>query len=262
MAPTALFVRGERAALERLSVGIVGTRRASPQGKKNAFRFARALAVRGIAVVSGLARGVDAMAHWGCLKGKSPTVAVLAHGLDRIYPAEHRGLAAAIVEAGGCLVSEFPPSVPPLKHHFPLRNRLIAGLSRGTVVIEAQIKSGALITANYAADYGREVFVLPGDAEDVAYSGNHKLIQEGAHLVTSPREILKELFPELELGRREAAPVSPFLDLFGDSARSLPELLSRVGEARASFLAWLEQALERGDIVEIGYQQFARVSVE
>jgi DNA processing protein len=173
-------------------VAIVGSRRASPLGEKAAAEIAAQLAALGLAVVSGLARGIDAAAHRGALAGGGSTLAVMATGIDRIYPAAHRGLAEDIA-ASGCLVSEFPPLAEPLKHHFPRRNRIISGLAEGTLVVEAALPSGSLITANTALQQGREVFALPWSIFHQNGRGCLQLLRDGAALVQEARDVAETL---------------------------------------------------------------------
>jgi len=191
--PARLFVQGRLPAEDMIA--IVGSRRATPYGLRVAYRLAADLSQCGVVVVSGLARGVDAAAHRGALSGPTPTVAVMATGLDRIYPPEHADLAAQIARTGA-LVTEAPDGTPPLPSRFPVRNRIICGLSKGVVVVEAAARSGALITANMAAREGREVFAVPGSIENPLTEGTHALIDDGAKLVRDVHDILEE-FPTL-----------------------------------------------------------------
>lgn len=207
--PLLLFVRGNPALLAQPQLAIVGARAATPQGLENARAFGKALAERGLLVTSGLAIGVDGAAHQGALDGGGPTLAVCATGLDRVYPARHRALAHAIVEKGGALVSEFAPGTEAVAAHFPRRNRLIAGLSLGTLVVEGSVDSGSLITAKLAADMGREVFAIPGSIHNPLARGCHKLIRDGAKLVESVDDILLELAPRLSAWLAQAKPASP-----------------------------------------------------
>jgi DNA processing protein len=188
--PPALFVRG--ALDERPAVAVVGTRRATAYGRAAAARIAFELVRAGVTVVSGLARGIDGAAHAGALEGGGTTIAVLGCGVDVIYPREHRALAAAVVRSGA-LISEFPPTTPPLPHHFPRRNRLISGLARGVVVVEGSEDSGALITVDCALDQGREVFAVPGSIFSAKSRAPHRLLREGARLTESAQDVLDEL---------------------------------------------------------------------
>ncbi len=191
-APPALFFVGRRELLNRPALAIVGSRNSTAQGAENARAFAQALAHAGLTIVSGLAIGVDAAAHAGALTAAGSTLAVVGTGLDRVYPASNRELAHRIAERGG-LISEFPPGTPPRDKNFPRRNRLISGLSRGVLVVEAALSSGSLITARYAGDQGREVFAIPGSIHSPLSKGCHKLIREGAKLVQTAQDILEEL---------------------------------------------------------------------
>lgn len=191
--PFLLFVEGEVKALSLPQVAVVGSRNASPYGLDNASQFARALAQQGYGVTSGLARGIDAAAHRGALAAPGVTLAVMGSGMQRIYPAQHKALAADIVAGGGAVVTEFSLTVPPLPDHFPRRNRIIAGLSVGVLVIEAALRSGSLITARLALEAGREVFAIPGPIHHPQARGCHHLIREGATLVETVENIVTHL---------------------------------------------------------------------
>jgi DNA processing protein len=190
--PIALFVRGDPATLALPQLAIVGSRNASPAGVETATAFAAHLARCGLAITSGLALGIDTAAHAGALEAGGRTLAVLGTGPDRVYPARNRELAGRIV-ANGALVSEFLPGVPPLKENFPRRNRIISGLAAGTLVVEARLQSGALITARRAVEQGREVFAIPGSIHNPLAKGCHRLIRDGAKLVESAGDILEEI---------------------------------------------------------------------
>lgn len=190
--PLLLYCKGEVARLSAPSLAIVGARSATPQGLANAGAFARSLSHAGLGIVSGLALGIDAAAHEGGLDGPGGTVAVIGTGADRIYPARNQALARRIAEAG-VIVSEFPLGTPPVAHNFPRRNRLIAGLAQGVLVVEAALGSGSLITARLAAEQGREVFAIPGSIHSPLSKGCHRLIRDGAKLVETAEDILEEL---------------------------------------------------------------------
>jgi DNA processing protein len=194
--PLALWLRGDLTMLERPALAIVGSRRATPQGLLDARAFARYIGSAGVAVVSGLAEGIDGAAHEGALGTLGGTVAVLAHGLDRIYPPSHRGLAHRIV-ADGLLLSEYPLGTAALRQHFPERNRLISGLSLGVLVVEAALGSGSLLTARSALEQGREVMALPGSIHSPMAKGCHQLIRDGATLVENGRDVWTQLAPQL-----------------------------------------------------------------
>ena len=196
--PHTLWIRGDVNALHMPQVAIVGSRAASPYAIEVARRLGADLARRNVAVVSGLARGVDSAAHRGALEGGGVTVAVFGCGVDVIYPAEHRALATRILERGA-LVSEFPPQTPPLKHHFPQRNRIISGLALAVVVVEAAEGSGSLITADFALEQGRAVLAVPGNVLGGRNFGAHALLRDGAKLVESADDILEEIPASLTL---------------------------------------------------------------
>lgn len=193
-APAALFVAGDPQWLWFAQIAIVGSRNPTAGGVANARDFSRDLARTGLVITSGLADGIDATAHRAALDAGKPTIAVVATGLDIVYPARNRALADAIV-GQGAIVSEYPPGTTPLRQHFPQRNRVIAGLSLGTLVIEAAQRSGALITARQAAEAGREVFALPGSIHNPLAKGCHRLIREGAALVETVQEIVEAMAP-------------------------------------------------------------------
>ncbi len=194
-APPVLYLRGSLDALQGVKLSIIGTRRPSNIGREAAFNFAYELGAHAITIVSGLALGVDKQAHLGCLAAKGKTIAILGAGMHCIYPRQHARLADEI-EKEGLLVSEFPLEAAPLAGHFPRRNRIISGLSLATLVIEASLKSGSLITAHLALEQNRGVMALPGAINNPEAKGCHALLQQGAALVTSPREVLEELCVE------------------------------------------------------------------
>jgi DNA processing protein len=194
--PPLLFVHVDVSVLQEPQIAMVGTRQPSASGQQLARDFAAHLAGFGIVITSGLALGIDAASHHGALAAvKGRTIAVMGTGLDRVYPARHRDLARAIVAQGGALVSEFLPGTPALAEHFPRRNRIISGLSLGTLVVEAALQSGSLITARLAAEQGREVFAIPGSVHNPVARGCHSLIKQGAKLVETATDILEELGP-------------------------------------------------------------------
>ncbi len=190
--PGVLFVRGAIEPADAMAVAIVGTRRATHYGKQQAERLAAGLARTGVTVVSGLARGIDAAAHRGALAAGGRTIAVLASGVLNVFPPEHEKLADEVV-AHGAVVSEAAPTMPPLSGMFPQRNRIISGLSLGAIIVEAADRSGALITARHAMEQGREVFAVPGQVDSPASSGPHRLLRDGAKLVTCVDDVLEEL---------------------------------------------------------------------
>ena len=195
--PHSIFIKGKLSVSNR-KTAIVGTRKASDFGQKTAFEFASKLSSEGFLIVSGLAFGIDTSAHKGALKSEGKTWAVLGNGLDSIYPSSNASLAEKIIETGGCLLSEYPNGTPSYPGNFILRNRIISGLCQAVIVIESPEKSGALATARYAAEQGREVFVVPGPINSPNFAGSHKLIRDGARLVSSPEDVLDDLGIEIK----------------------------------------------------------------
>jgi DNA processing protein len=229
---------------ERRSVAIVGSRNPTPQGARHARGFARALAEAGLTIVSGLALGIDAEAHLGALEGAAPdrpqpaTIAVVGTGLDRVYPKKNLALAHRIAQRG-LLLSEFPLGTPPLAANFPRRNRLIAALAQGTLVVEAALQSGSLITARLAAEQGKEVFAIPGSIDSTQSRGCHALIRQGAKLVETAQDVLEELHltgaPAAAEGVAEPKNLTPsqqdLLGAMGHEPASLDALQARTGLA-------------------------------
>jgi len=219
-APLALWVEGRaRELLAAPQLAIVGSRSPTADGREIAEQFARYLAERGLTITSGLATGIDGASHRGAIDALGSTVAVLGGGLDEIFPREHTRLAADITRRG-LLVSEYAPGVEPQKLFFPQRNRIIAGLSLGTLVVEATRRSGSLITAGFALDYGREVFAIPGSIHNPLARGCHHLIRQGAKLVEEAGDILIELKPQLEAEGIDLAP-SVSTDTHAEDSASL-----------------------------------------
>jgi DNA processing protein len=221
--PVVLYVWGELRESDRFSVAIVGSRRASIYGKSMAERIAGSLANRGLSIVSGGARGVDAAAHKGALSAGGRTIAVLGCGIDVPYPREHKELFGEIAKTGA-VISEFPPGTMPEGWRFPTRNRIISGFALGVFVVQAPSDSGALITARFAAEQGKGVYALPGNVDDIRNEGCHALIRDGAVLVESADQILQELGILSE--EREKPQLSLALDSLTDEERKLVELLS------------------------------------
>ncbi|HTQ74816.1 MAG TPA: DNA-processing protein DprA [Burkholderiales bacterium] len=242
--PALLYVAGELQLLSSQALAVVGSRNATPQGLKNAHAFARALSDAGLAVVSGLALGVDSEAHRGGLEGRGSTLAVLGTGVDVTYPRRNTPLADEIASRGA-LVSEFPLGTEPYAGNFPRRNRLISGLAKGCLVVEAALDSGSLITARLAADQGREVFAIPGSIHSPLSKGCHALIKQGAKLVESAHDVLEEL--GLAVRPPEEAPDSgaghDLLDKMGYDPCDIDEIVARSGlpvEAVSATLLQLE----------------------
>lgn len=274
-----LVPRPEASASQGLAgmpcLAIVGSRNPTPQGQINATQFAQALSAAGWCVVSGLAMGVDGAAHEGALHAGGSTVAVVGTGLDRVYPRKHLALAHRIAERG-LIVSEFALGTPPLTANFPRRNRLIAGLSQGTLVIEAAPQSGSLITARLAAEQGKEVFAIPGSIHSPLSRGCHLLIKQGAKLVESAQDVLEELpalpgkllRPEMDGANRppdsmpafDAQPDPPLLRALGFDPASLDELQARTGLATAALQAQLLELEMGGDLARLPGGKFVRIA--
>lgn len=200
--PGVLYVKGELIPEDALSIAIVGTRHATQYGRAQADRLSQGLARAGLTIVSGMARGIDGVAHRGALKAGGRTIAVLGSGVLNLYPPEHADLAKEVA-ASGAVISEAPPRSPPASGAFPQRNRIITGLSVGVIVVEAALRSGALISAEHAMEQGREVFAVPGRVDSRASRGCHRLLREGAKLVESVDDVLEELGPLVDSAPRE-----------------------------------------------------------
>lgn len=263
-APPALFHIGRRDLLNRPAFAIVGSRHGTPQGLETAQAFARTLGGAGLTIVSGLAFGIDAAAHEGALATTGSTLAVVGTGLDRVYPARNRDLARSIAQHGA-LLSEHLPGTPPRKEHFPRRNRLISGLARGVLVVEATLSSGSLITARLAGDQGRDVFAIPGSIHSPFARGCHKLIREGAKLVETAEDILAELraadgeppAPRETPAEAPLADAGPVLAAMGYDPVSVDALVARMRAAPEAIVAELVTLELAGTIAVLpgGYWQ-------
>lgn len=250
-------------------IAIVGSRNATAQGLANARQFGAAFARAGLTVVSGLALGIDGAAHEGALEGGAAdsvaTVAVVGTGLDRVYPKQHHELAHRIAQ-NGLMISEFPIGTPPLSQNFPKRNRLIAALSHGTVVVEAALQSGSLITAREAGEQGKDVFAIPGSIHSPQSRGTHALLKQGAKLVETAQDVLEEL-PQLAKRPQPAPRASgdasrpdALLDALGFDPVSLDALVARTGLAAAALQARLLQLELEGDVARLPGGLFQRVA--
>ena len=242
-APVAIFVEGSIERLALPTIAIVGSRGATNQGSDFAAALASAFSAVGLTVVSGLALGIDTSAHLGALVGPGSTAAVLATGLDRMYPKQNLALAERIVAEGGTLISEMPLGTAPLPALFPQRNRIISGLSLGVVVVEASVQSGSLVTARFAGEQGREVFAVPGSIHNPMARGCHQLIRQGAKLVESAADVLSELAPMIQGGlstvslqSQSAAPAAKSSPLKKSRTAKLAEALPQVDAETQSFL--------------------------
>lgn len=195
--PVSLYVKGNKNILNNFSLAIIGCREATEYGKKVARNFSFKLAKENVTIVSGLASGIDSMAHIGTVYAEGKTIAVLGNGLDMIYPKENYLLAEKILEKGGALVSEYPLGTKPEKMNFVARNRIISGLSRGVIIIEAKQKSGTLLTVDFALEQGRDIFVVPGNIDSVNSFGTNELIKQGAKIITNYCDVLEEYAPKI-----------------------------------------------------------------
>lgn len=279
--PAALYVAGDAASLLMPQVAIVGARSASTQGLATARGFARAFSRSGLVVTSGMADGIDGAAHMGALEAGGATVAVVGTGPDLVYPRKHRDLADKIIQHGA-IVSEFPPGTEARPNHFPRRNRLIAGLALGTLVVEAGLQSGSLITARLAAEAGREVFALPGSIHNPLAKGCHRLIRDGARLVETAAEVIEALAPAAHAlgtdlrarldadGTSATARVSPagraqdpdyvaLLAALGDAPMALDELVERTGLGAAAVSSMLLLLELEGNVAPAGNGRWQRL---
>ncbi len=264
--PPVLWMAGQVPAAWPRALAIVGSRNPTPQGLDNARAFARSLAEAGWTIVSGLATGIDGAAHEGALEGAAPgqlaTIAVMGTGLDQVYPRRHQALADRILDRG-LLLSECPPGTPPRAWNFPRRNRIIAALSQGTLVVEAALKSGSLITASCALEQGREVFAIPGSIHSPLSRGCHALIKQGAKLVETAQDVLEEIAPGMRpcpsaslpgfeaSGPAPAAPEDPLLQALGYEPATLDTLQARTGLPTPQLQAQLMALELQGEVARL-----------
>ena len=232
--PTALFVKGNLGALERKCVSVVGTRRPTRYGAKVADEFSREFSKAGVTIISGLARGIDGIAHLACVNQGNPTVAVFASGLDVIYPAEHRSLAESILANDGLLLSEYPLGTKPLQYHFPERNRIVSGLADAVFLPQAAKKSGSLITMRLAIEQGKDVFIAPGNIYDDESAGGNELLREIPHAIAiTPEDVLDQMGVSREEVRPRTVELSivqtQILDALHDGERHFEELIEATG---------------------------------
>jgi DNA processing protein len=264
--PLLLYAQGRCELLGAESLAIVGSRNPTPQGKENARAFAAHLSRSGLTIVSGMALGIDGAAHAGGLEGDAATIAVVGTGLDRVYPRRHLDLAHRIA-ADGLIVSEYALGTPPLTEHFPQRNRIIAGLSRGTLVVEAALQSGSLITARLATEAGREVFAIPGSIHSPQSRGCHALIRQGAKLVERAEDVLEELrLPSAPAAsppgpaEEPAARGDPLLAALGFDPVTVDALVARTGMAPAEIQIRLLDLELEGRVTRLPGQLFQRLA--
>ena len=273
--PPVLFVRGARDPQFPQAVAVVGTRHITPYGRQATEHFCEALARAGVAIISGLARGVDAIAHRVALENGAPTVAALAGGIDQVYPRENAGLAERILE-NGCLVSEYPVGIPARRDYFPRRNRIISGLARATLIVEAGEGSGALHTANWAFEQGRDVFAIPGSIFSRQSQGTNQLIREStAKIVVTPEQLCEELNlisagsqlpltsnPNAALPLREAPAATPdeesLLGYLNDKALHIDEIARATGQPIAMISSALQIMELKGLIRQNGPMSYSK----
>lgn len=265
--PLLLYAQGRIELLQAPTVAVVGSRNPTPQGLDNARAFSQCLSRAGITVVSGMALGIDGAAHEGALEEEGSTIAVVGTGLDRVYPRRHFQLAHRIAQAG-LIISEYSLGAMPLNPHFPQRNRIIAGLTKGTLVVEAAVQSGSLITAKQALEAGREVFAIPGSIHSPLSRGCHWLIKQGAKLVESAQDLLEEL--RFEPAAAASAPLEsaapgedgdPLLRALGYEPASLEALVARTGCSAAELSARLLEHELLGSVARLPGQLFQRVGL-
>ena len=262
--PLLLYAQGRCELLRAESLAVVGSRNPTPQGTENARSFSAYLSRSGLTIVSGMALGIDGAAHLGGLEGAAATIAVVGTGLDRVYPRRHLELAHRIA-AEGLIVSEYALGTPPLPLHFPSRNRIIAGLARGTLVVEAALQSGSLITARLAVEAGREVFAIPGSIHSPQARGCHALIRQGAKLVDRAEDILEELrMPARDAGTGAASEPAgkedPLLAALGFDPVTLDALVARTGWTPAALNARLLDLELDGRVTRLPGQLFQRLA--
>jgi DNA processing protein len=267
--PLMLYCMGVPRATPARALAIVGSRNPTPQGLQNAHRFAKAFAAADVTVVSGMALGIDGAAHQGALDGAPDhalaTIAVVGTGLDRVYPKQHLELAHRIAQRG-MIVSEYPIGTPPLAENFPRRNRLIAGLSQGTLVVEAALQSGSLITARLAAEQGKEVFAIPGSIHSPHARGCHALLRQGAKLVESAQDVLEDLRLSLPAAGAPIVPMetpegeSPLLAAMGYDPIGLDPLIARTGIPAPLLQAQLLELELAGQVARLPGGLFQRLA--
>ncbi len=260
--PPILFIRGEIVPEDSNAVAIIGTRRPTEYGRSVAWNFAKELASNGFTIISGLAMGIDTNAHRGALEAGGRTIGVIGCGIDRVYPSSNKRLAHMIADGNGAVISDFPPGTPPLKYNFPLRNRIISGLAKGIVAVQAASRSGVFSTVNWALDYGRDVFAVPGNITARQSEGTNRLIKDGAIPVTSPEDILNYFGfsssvkeeKEVELPGDEQR----VFDAIGDEGARIEEICDATGfkpQQVNSILLLLEL---KGFVREIGGGRYIR----
>jgi DNA processing protein len=263
--PVVLYLKGKRELLQHAAIAVVGSRNATPAGIQNAEKFSLALSDGGLTIVSGLALGIDAAAHRGGLAGKSSTIAVIGTGLDLVYPARNKTLAHQISEQG-LIVSEFSLGMPALAANFPQRNRIISGLARGVLVVEAALASGSLITARQSGEQGREVFAIPGSIHSPMSKGAHLLIKQGAKLVDDANDIFDELgwcnsnVPKIQAASNDLNLDHPVMQALGYDAVSIDELCIRTSMPTGQLVGQLTELELLGQVAQVAGGRYQRLT--
>ncbi|MBC7624264.1 MAG: DNA-protecting protein DprA [Aeromicrobium sp.] len=263
--PIVLYLKGRRELLQSSAIAVVGSRNATPAGIQNAENFSHTLSDGGLTIVSGLALGIDAAAHRGGLAGKSSTIAVVGTGLDLVYPARNKALAHQISEQG-LIISEFSLGMPALAANFPRRNRIISGLARGVLVVEAALASGSLITARQAGEQGREVFAIPGSIHSPMSKGSHQLIKQGAKLVDDANDIFDELnfrpnqVMSLTAACNDPEIENPVLNALGYDAVSIDELCIRTCLPPSQLVGQLTELELAGQVAQLAGGRYQRLA--
>jgi DNA processing protein len=261
--PEEIYFRGELRKSEKYPLAVVGTRKMSVYGQQMAEYFVRGLAQANITIISGLALGIDSLAHKIALENNTKTMAVLGSGLDNIYPKIHQNLSEKIIKSNGTIISEYPPETPPYQSNFIARNRLISGLSLGVLVIEAPKKSGALITAQYALEQKRKVFVVPGRLTDENSAGTNQLIRQGGQLVQNPEQILKELgvepiFQKKKTEQNLSAEEKEVLKILTKNPIHIDKLTQETNRPTYQIISILSQMELKGIIKNLGNNQYIK----
>ncbi len=259
-APIVLFAKGNLNLLKNNKFAIVGTRHPTEQGAQNAYNMAYDLANNQLTIISGMAAGIDKFAHSGALKGKFSTIGVIGTGIDLVYPRSNHQLYHDVVNQNGLLISEFPLGTQPLAHNFPRRNRIVAGLSLGVLVVESSIDGGSMITADIALEMGREVMAIPGSIHNPVASGCHKLIKSGAKLVETTNDILEDLPISISKLTYNSTPNSnPILDIFGYEPITVDEIMAKTKYTFGDLCALILELELNQEIVNCGGGRYQRI---
>lgn len=258
--PIILFLKGNHLLLKENKFAIVGTRHPTEQGKGNAFRFGKELSSNGVTVVSGMASGIDRCAHLGAIEGKNSTIGVIGTGIDQVYPSSNSELYLKVIEQNGLIVSELPLQTPPLLSNFPRRNRIIAGLSLGLLVVESAIDGGSMISANFAMEMGRDVMAIPGSIHNPVSKGCHKLIKTGAKLIETTNDILEDLrLSTVTMTYNPSPEKNPILASMGFEPIAIDKLCSNLKIDFSDLCASILELELSGKIVNCGGGRYQKV---